>query len=302
MSFIARCPSCQTCYKVVPDQLRISDGWVRCGHCGEVFDALALPPQSMHAGTALRDESTGFTESATVDHQLFFDGEAIVNPPGPEAWQPDEAPWESAALLIKPASEFEAETEPQLEGAKSGALAPEPVADSVSFLFSPDVRKAVLQDGKRVLRGSLSVVLLLGLLGQGLYHERDQLAALIPDMKPAMQSFCEVVGCRVLPLHRIEALVLDSATFHQVNQETFQLHFVVKNKTQLALALPAIELTLTDLTDQPVMRRVLIPAELGATTETIAAAGEWSATAYLRVQAEPARARALGYRLLVFYP
>ncbi|WP_444547278.1 zinc-ribbon domain-containing protein [Ottowia beijingensis] len=28
-------------FKVVPDQLRISGGWVRCGHCNEVFDAAA---------------------------------------------------------------------------------------------------------------------------------------------------------------------------------------------------------------------------------------------------------------------
>ncbi len=28
-------------FKVVPDQLRISDGWVRCGQCDEVFDANA---------------------------------------------------------------------------------------------------------------------------------------------------------------------------------------------------------------------------------------------------------------------
>lgn len=39
MSQITRCPSCQTCFKVVADQLRISDGWVRCGHCKQVFDA-----------------------------------------------------------------------------------------------------------------------------------------------------------------------------------------------------------------------------------------------------------------------
>jgi len=27
-------------FKVVPDQLKISDGWVRCGHCSDVFDAM----------------------------------------------------------------------------------------------------------------------------------------------------------------------------------------------------------------------------------------------------------------------
>ncbi len=39
MSLITRCPACATMFKVVPDQLRVSDGWVRCGQCDEVFDA-----------------------------------------------------------------------------------------------------------------------------------------------------------------------------------------------------------------------------------------------------------------------
>lgn len=41
MSLITQCPACTTLFKVVPDQLRISDGWVRCGQCDEVFDANA---------------------------------------------------------------------------------------------------------------------------------------------------------------------------------------------------------------------------------------------------------------------
>lgn len=41
MSLITCCPSCGTKFRVVADQLRISDGWVRCGRCQEVFDAQA---------------------------------------------------------------------------------------------------------------------------------------------------------------------------------------------------------------------------------------------------------------------
>src|SRR5438045_1501637 len=41
MSLITRCPACGTMFKVVADQLRISEGWVRCGHCAEIFDATA---------------------------------------------------------------------------------------------------------------------------------------------------------------------------------------------------------------------------------------------------------------------
>lgn len=39
MSLLTKCPACQTYYRVVPDQLRISDGWVKCGQCSDIFDA-----------------------------------------------------------------------------------------------------------------------------------------------------------------------------------------------------------------------------------------------------------------------
>jgi predicted Zn finger-like uncharacterized protein len=48
MSMITRCPACGTMFKVVADQLKVSQGWVRCGHCAEVFDAAThlLPRES----------------------------------------------------------------------------------------------------------------------------------------------------------------------------------------------------------------------------------------------------------------
>lgn len=331
MSLIARCPVCQTWYKVVPDQLRISGGWVRCGQCAEVFDVSLqlveaeseLPPDPAQtdapefsprpdgAGAALHDASIGMTEPATVEHLLSAGAEMLVTPPAPERLpleaQP-EVPWNSAALLVKRSVETEADAgsgtrcEPEREVAEPVATASVLVAEPVSFLRAPAVRQHPHRNGKSLLWGVLGVLLTLGMLLQGLYRERDQLAALKPEFKLALQTFCEVLGCRISPMQRIEALVLDSATFHQVDPETFQLHFFVKNRAQLELALPTIELTLTDLTDQPVMRRVFTPDEMGATTQTIPAAGEWSATADLRVKTESTQQRALGYRLLIFYP
>lgn len=37
---ITRCPECATAFRVTPAQLEARHGRVRCGHCGEVFDAL----------------------------------------------------------------------------------------------------------------------------------------------------------------------------------------------------------------------------------------------------------------------
>jgi predicted Zn finger-like uncharacterized protein len=317
MSFIARCPACQTSYKVVPDQLRISDGWVRCGQCGEIFDASqqltqdridpapdpaqpyqpALPLQSSGAGTQPQDETIDVTDSAQGNPPLATEGDVLAHPSATDTFQPDslpEAAWESAALLVKPSADVAAEV--------PSAPEPVPVVAAVSFLSAPEVRQNTGQKGKRLLWGGVSILLLLGLLMQVVYRERDQLAAIHPDLKPALQSFCGVLECRVLPLQHIEAFVLDSATFHQVDQETHQLHWVVKNKSRLALALPAVELTLTDLADQPVIRRVFTPAELSAMSDTVPAAGDWSVTTYVHVKADAGWPRALGYRLLVFYP
>ena len=40
MSLATRCTSCGTVFRVVQDQLRVSSGWVRCGRCSEVFNAI----------------------------------------------------------------------------------------------------------------------------------------------------------------------------------------------------------------------------------------------------------------------
>jgi len=47
MALTTRCPQCGTSFKVVPDQLRVRNGLVRCGACSTVFDGRAcLVPES----------------------------------------------------------------------------------------------------------------------------------------------------------------------------------------------------------------------------------------------------------------
>jgi predicted Zn finger-like uncharacterized protein len=40
MSLATRCSSCGTAFRVVQDQLKVSEGWVRCGRCNAVFNAI----------------------------------------------------------------------------------------------------------------------------------------------------------------------------------------------------------------------------------------------------------------------
>jgi predicted Zn finger-like uncharacterized protein len=76
MSLATRCPACGTAFRVVEDQLRVSEGWVRCGHCEEVFNGRddlfelpagpASPPPTEQSAAPLSDES----RSALVDLDL----------------------------------------------------------------------------------------------------------------------------------------------------------------------------------------------------------------------------------------
>jgi len=61
MSLATRCTHCGTIFKVVQDQLKVSEGWVRCGRCQGVFNALpalfdldteAPPPRQVPPATA----------------------------------------------------------------------------------------------------------------------------------------------------------------------------------------------------------------------------------------------------------
>lgn len=298
MNLIACCPACQTSYRVVPDQLRISDGWVRCGQCGEVFDVSQqlVDAKAETSGAEAFESSENLVEAYPLNpenQQISLlptrDSPALQEATVPPA---SEASWASAAMLVKPSHE-------------SGSDVGEPTATSLaplSFMLASDSTSVARRRSGPVLCWGLGGLLLVGLLLQGVFRERDRLTAMFPELKPALVSLCEVLDCRVSALQDIESLAIDSASFHQVGQDSFELRFVVKNKSRFELALPAIELTLTDMADQPVMRRVFTPAELGVAQGTVASAGEWSATAYLRVRAEATDARAQGYRLLIFYP
>jgi predicted Zn finger-like uncharacterized protein len=308
-------------FKVVPDQLRISEGWVRCGHCAEVFDAYRqMQPPHASCGAAGEVEAqqpgagvtaAGIVPAAAVaadpvadrpgDHaDLTEDGEALRAPP------PADEPAETGVEASPPADtvDYHFLIAPESGPESPAAMPSDPVAapvEDVSFLR--EGRRKAFWRGPWV-RGVLAllVLALLALLTlQVLVHQRDRLALMEPRLKPWLLALCEPLQCRVTPLRQIESIVIDSSTFNRADAETFRLRFTLHNNADLELASPALELTLTDAQDQPVVRRILHPADMGA-PPTLAALGEWSAAVHMGVEANGAAARIAGYRLIAFYP
>ena len=69
----------------------------------------------------------------------------------------------------------------------------------------------------------------------------------------------------------------------------------------MQVAMPSLELTLTDSQDQPVIRSILAPLDIGAPA-ILPASGESNSTVAVSVTPSGSGNRIAGYRLLAFYP
>lgn len=355
MSLITRCSACGTMFKVVADQLKISQGWVRCGHCSEVFDAAAnlqpYAPQSTASPTdapvstpqdALPDMHEGTGHAASVAPML------VAPSAEPEVAWPDPEPQEEAAPVAASASvpevqvlpspdlaadvfafsvspepsDFSGAAEPAARAGytestfgESETAVPDPVHE-VSFVR--DARRDAFwrRPALRVALGLAASVLLAALLLQVALFQRNTLAVSQPWLRPVLDTLCASLQCEIRPPQQIEAVVIESSTFNKLAPDAYRLKVVIRNAGAIPLALPSLELTLTDTQDQAQLRRVLSPAELGATAPTLAAGAEFSGVLAIRVLNSPpdasasqppsarpsAPVRIAGYRVLAFYP
>ena len=156
-----------------------------------------------------------------------------------------------------------------------------------------------------VVRWSLAFVvlaLLALLIVQVVRMQRDRIAAVEPATRPLLQAMCDLTGCALAPLRQIESIVIDSSSFSRVRGDDYRLGFSLRNTAPIAIAMPSIELSLTDPQDQAVIRRVIGPAEFGSGVVTLAKASVWSGSLALSVRSGIQTDRIAGYRLLAFYP
>jgi predicted Zn finger-like uncharacterized protein len=351
MSLITQCPACATMFKVVPDQLRISDGWVRCGQCDEVFDANAnlssdreLTPEVLHPQApqvSPQDEEwesslrfatdSHATDRRPVDVAFEVDDAVIVRSAGS---LPGDAPDASAAGAAETDfTEPESGLDPLLD-LRPGHARDEPViapaASPVASKPSSDVEPRYAQvqvktvepaelpklsfmrqsrganvwqrTRVRVLLSLMAVFLVAALALQLVVHSRDRIAATEPNSKAALIAVCAWLNCTLQPVRQIESVVIDSSTFTKLRADVYRLNFTLKSTAAITLAVPALELTLTDMQDQAVVRRVVLATEMGTGKETLEAGAELSAAIPIYVKSGGGAERISGYRLLAFYP
>ena len=92
MSLATRCPACGTIFRVVQDQLKVSEGWVRCGQCHEVFHGIeALFDLDSDPAVAARRAAARATSTAPAT-RAFAEQRASAPIPIPTPSSPPPAP------------------------------------------------------------------------------------------------------------------------------------------------------------------------------------------------------------------
>ena len=298
-------------FKVVTDQLKVSQGWVRCGLCAEVFDA------SLHLQAA---QTTVVPIPVAADHvsldQAYLQAEtaAVAAPqtspsaPASEASQAAKDDPESLALVD---GVTDAVSEPPSDVLET--------ADDVSFVRDAQRQAFWRKPSTRMALGVFSALLAALLVVQVVIQQRDSLAALDPKLKPWLHTLCEHLQCKLAPLRALEHVVIDSSSFNKINTDLYRLSFSIKNTGATPVAMPSLEVTLTDAQEQALIRRVLTPAQIGAASDMLGAGADFAGLVIMQVQgsgvtgtASSAAAtptpiaagplRIAGYRVLAFYP
>lgn len=293
MNWITRCPECVTVYQVLPDQLKAAKGWLRCGQCQHVFDStgliLAWSAEPSQAPIIDAQPSAGEREP---DDRLDID--ALLQREDRSDVKALKAPSEAAADL----SSFEealSSFKPEIE--KAIAQLATTLPDSIEPEAVEATEVAVALPQRRWPMVLAMGVLSLGLLGQWAWTERFALAEKLPATERVFQQLCRAVACEHEFAHDISGLVIDTSSFIQ-RDEAFELKWIVRNTTTRRLEMSALELTLQDVQGKPVVRRVFLPAQLGA-PKSLAPAQVWQGDMRLLVNSETP---VTGYRVLSFYP
>ena len=308
MSLATRCPSCGTVFRVVQDQLKVSEGWVRCGRCDAVFNALeglfdlerdappawtptpvphpvaaASVPEAAHSETP-HDSRSPDAPSAEAAHaaQVPSDhaGSASDAPPDP--------PWSQVNLA------------PADVPAPTPTPSPSPSPSSTpNFLREANRNPRWVGKRARFVTWVATALLLAGLMVQAIHHFRNTLSARWPIAKTMLTTWCHAVGCTVGAARRIEDINVENSALTRVaGPDSFRLAVALRNRGQMMLALPSLELSLTDSDGQLLARRALEPGDFRNGMATIAPGAE----AALQLTLATGNPRVAGYTVEIFYP
>lgn len=199
--------------------------------------------------SAAETQETGQTQSERDDDAVS----------APEAERGDDAPAEARPARrgkSRRRSGSAAETAGDADGIAQGDAAAEP-APEPAFL-----RESRRPRGFSIVFGGGSLLLALLLLLQSAVMFRTELVTRWPQLRPQLVTLCDLYGCNVGWPTRAELLAVVGTELQAVpGTDILELTAVVRNRASFRVALPAVEVTLTDTTNRTLARKVFAPVD-----------------------------------------
>lgn len=295
------CPSCQTTFRISPEQLKARAGKVRCGKCQVVFNALdslleeaaqtTSAPLEIASPTALVETPCPPAAVAATELDLPLDA---ADTPDAASQTPAEALSETAAQALAKSSGLIVPRETtEIPGYSKWA---EGVMSSSAL---PSHGKA--SNGPFVF---VALLLMLALAGQLVFHFRSELAVAAPGMRPVLEVLSETLGTDIPLPHHVELISIETSDLQAdpAHSKLLVLQATLRNRAAYEQAYPLLELSLTDTLDNAIARRVFQPAEYLPPQNPPDQAFPANADIAVRLWVEAKEIAAAGYRLYVFYP
>jgi predicted Zn finger-like uncharacterized protein len=239
MRVITHCPACQTQFFATEEQLNQHGGKVRCGQCMQVFDARA-----QLVSISDSTENAADTGSSSEEDTSVIDSAAPAAMPSTSA-----SPTNTIEITD---TETKADTAIQQPAYLGDAIR--------KNRFRPG------QAGNKShawLWASASLLMVLLAALQSVYFLRDEIAIYYPKAKPYLVQACQKLSCSINLPEKIESIAIDDSDMQEDADHPGLIRFAstLINSGSHVLAYPNLELTLTDVEDKPVLRRIFKPNE-----------------------------------------
>ena len=185
---------------------------------------------------------------------------------------------------------------------KIAVLQPMTLAEQVAFVQDEDDNE--FQPRRRAWPWAIAAfLLLLILIAQAAYFFRVDLAAQLPGLKPALIDYCRLLECSVpLPRHT-DLMSIESSGLEAdpANESQITLNALLRNRAHYTQAFPDLELTLNDIQDKPLARRMFTPADYLPQAENQSTGLQPNHEINIRLRLNTADLKPSGYRLVLLY-
>ena len=253
-----QCPHCDTKFRVTETQLQAADGFVRCGVCEEVFNAIEVADQHKDQVSLLENAPAKElpTEELAVEKQptaLLEENKNIdVSPiealPDDEPVNSDET--EASDERGKDAFDFFSE--------ESNASLPHVVPDKFRDSYSSQTPSVV-----STALWSIGILLLTAtLILEYAWFNRDQLNN-IPELQSAINTLCQQVKCKNVAIRdpaNIE-LITRNIYSHPNEKSALMVSVTMKNNATFAQPYPVMQIDFSDIRGNSVAARRFWPKE-----------------------------------------